>query len=113
MTASTARTSEELIKDRPGVRVSGRLLWHWRFMPKIFICYRRTDTAGYAGRVYDGLVHAFGQHSVFMDVDTLKPGIDFVEALENVLNSCDVVVALIGTRWPAITRWRRLRTPRA
>ena len=35
---------------------------------------------------------------VFIDVD-LDPGIDFVEAIETSVGSCDVLIALIGKRW--------------
>ena len=38
-------------------------------MPKIFISYRRDDSAGHAGRLYDRLEGHFGQGQVFMDVD--------------------------------------------
>jgi hypothetical protein len=40
----------------------------------IFICYRRNDSAPWAGRVYDSLVREWGEDLVFMDVDTIAPG---------------------------------------
>ena len=66
---------------------------------RIFISYRRADSAGYAGRIYDRLTAHFGEDAVFMDVDTIEAGIDFVEVLQNAVQSCDVLVALIGRRW--------------
>jgi hypothetical protein len=66
---------------------------------RIFISYRRTDSAGYAGRIYDRLTAHFGEDAVFMDVDTIEAGLDFVEVLQNAVQSCDVLVALIGRRW--------------
>ncbi|HYN06980.1 MAG TPA: toll/interleukin-1 receptor domain-containing protein [Vicinamibacterales bacterium] len=72
-------------------------------MPRIFISYRREDTAGYAGRVYDGLQRRFGPENVFMDVDSLRPGDDFVEAIGRTLDQCDVMLAIIGPRWLAVT----------
>jgi hypothetical protein len=39
----------------------------------------RDDTTAYAGRLYDRLSSQFGAANVFMDVDTLRPGVDFVE----------------------------------
>ncbi len=66
---------------------------------RIFISYRRTDSAGYAGRIYDRLTAHFGVDAVFMDVDTIEAGVDFVEVLQNAVQSCDVLVALIGRRW--------------
>ncbi len=44
-------------------------------MPKIFISYRRDDSGGRAGRLYDHLIAHFGQGQVFMDVDTIRPGL--------------------------------------
>ena len=69
---------------------------------RIFISYRRTDSAGYAGRIYDRLTAHFGEDAVFMDVDTIEAGVDFVHVLQNAVQSCDVLVALIGQRWLTI-----------
>ena len=41
----------------------------------------------------------FGEDAVFMDVDTIEAGVDFVEVLQNAVQSCDVLVALIGRSW--------------
>ena len=45
----------------------------------ILISYRREDSIAYAGRLYDRLQAQFGKQQVFMDIDTLKPGEDFVD----------------------------------
>lgn len=66
---------------------------------RIFISYRRADSAGYAGRIYDRLMAHFGKDAVFMDVDTIEAGLDFVVVLQNAVQSCDVLVALIGRQW--------------
>ncbi len=68
---------------------------------RIFINYRRDDTAGHAGRLYDSLVEEFGDGSVFMDIDTIDPGEDFVEVIHEGVGSCDVVLSLIGRGWLA------------
>ena len=70
---------------------------------RIFISYRRADSAGYAGRLYDRLAAHFGKESIFMDVDTIQAGLDFVDVLENAVQSCDVLVALMGRQWLNIT----------
>ncbi len=57
-------------------------------MPKIFISYRRNDSAPSAGRIYDRLEGRFGQGQVFMDVDTIRPGLDFVEVVQQAVGSC-------------------------
>jgi hypothetical protein len=79
-------------------------------VPKIFLSYRREDSAGHAGRLYDHLARQFGETNVFMDVDALEPGIDFVATLEKTLAECDVLLAIIGPRWVSITD--RAGTPR-
>src|SRR5882724_5887907 len=38
-----------------------------------------------------------------MDIDTIEPGLDFVEVIEQAVSSCDVLVALIGRQWLTIT----------
>ncbi len=68
-------------------------------MASIFICYRRHDTSGYAGRLHDGLVPVFGRDNVFMDIDTLQPGVDFTEEIRRTLARTDVVLVLIGQHW--------------
>lgn len=68
-------------------------------MPKIFLSYRRDDSAGYAGRVAERLFQAFGHASVFRDVDDIKPGVDFTEEIGRAVGNCDVLIALIGPRW--------------
>jgi len=66
---------------------------------KIFISYRRDDSSGYAGRLFDYLAARFGKENVFMDVDTIKPGEDFRRAIEKAVGSCEVVIVMIGRQW--------------
>jgi len=68
-------------------------------MPAIFISYRRDDTQGEAGRLYDHLVQAFGQDSVFMDVTGIELGCDFRQAIHDQISTCDILLALIGKDW--------------
>ncbi|HYY24357.1 MAG TPA: toll/interleukin-1 receptor domain-containing protein [Candidatus Udaeobacter sp.] len=63
----------------------------------IFISYRRADSAGQAGRLFDHLNSQFG--SVFLDVDSIKAGSNFELAIRETLTSCGVVILLIGKRW--------------
>jgi TIR domain len=54
----------------------------------VFISYRREDSRGSAGRIYDRLARRLGRDAVFFDVDNIPPGMDFVEVLtERVLCS--------------------------
>jgi hypothetical protein len=64
-----------------------------------FISYRRDDTAGYAGRLHEALEQRLGRGRVFRDVDTLRPGEDFVRAIADRLRHSRVFVALIGREW--------------
>jgi hypothetical protein len=65
---------------------------------KIFISYRRRETAGHAGRLYDDLVEHFGADRVFMDL-TMEPGVDFAETIDDAVGGCGALVALIGDQW--------------
>jgi hypothetical protein len=66
---------------------------------KIFINYRRDDSAGTAGRLRDRLADAFGPTNLFMDVDNIPAGIDFVTHLSTQLAICDAFLAVIGPNW--------------
>jgi TIR domain len=69
----------------------------------IFVSYRRGDTAGYAGRLTDRLDEHFGEQRVFHDVDSIKPGLDFVEAIQKAIGSSEVLLAVIGRNWATAT----------
>ncbi len=81
---------------------------------RIFISYRRQETAWPAGRLYDVLVKHFAAEQVFKDVDNIEPGDDFVERITAAVASCDVLLALIGPQWLTMTDEngdRRLHNP--
>jgi hypothetical protein len=84
-------------------------------MPGVFISYRRDDTAGYAGRLYDALTADFGKEHVFIDIDSIGAGQNFADVIEQQIASCSVVIVLIGKGWLASTdehAARRLDNPR-
>jgi hypothetical protein len=68
---------------------------------RIFISYRRRETAGHAGRLYDKLTEHFGADRVFMDL-TMEPGVDFAETINEAVGECGALVALIGDQWLTI-----------
>src|SRR5688572_22561856 len=72
-------------------------------MRGVFISYRRDDTAGHAGRLYDHLKRAFGPDGVFMDLDDIRRGDTFSEVLTTKLRESDVLIALVGRRWFSLT----------
>ncbi len=65
----------------------------------IFINYRRRDAAGTTGRLYDHLENSFHPDDLFMDVEDIAPGRDFVKMLETEVQRCDVFLAVIGPNW--------------
>jgi len=66
---------------------------------RIFISYRRHDSADITGRIYDRLVQRFGKDQVFKDVDSIPLGVDFRDHLGNVVGRCNLVLAVIGDQW--------------
>jgi TonB family protein len=70
---------------------------------KLFINYRREDTAPYAGRLYDRLTAHFGEDQVFIDIDQIDPGEDFVEVINRKVSACDIAIVSIGPRWLSAT----------
>lgn len=71
-------------------------------MGGVFISYRRTDSDVAAGRLADDLTEILGPGRVFRDIDSLEAGENFPRALERALDSCTVVIALIGPRWSTV-----------
>jgi hypothetical protein len=72
----------------------------WRSaLRSIFINYRRNDSEGEAGRLFDDLVSHFSDESVFMDVAAIEPGRDFRKAIDQSIANCDALLALIGLEW--------------
>lgn len=80
---------------------------------QIFISYRREDTAGRAGRLFDALVGRFGARNVFQDVTAIAPGADFDREITAAIDRCDVALVTIGIDWATITgpSGRRLDDP--
>jgi hypothetical protein len=66
---------------------------------KIFINYRRGDDPGNTGRLFDRLQEAFQPEQLFIDVDSIAPGLDFVRVLEEQVGQCDALLAVIGKGW--------------
>jgi hypothetical protein len=80
-------------------------------MAHIFLSYRRDDSAGFAGRLADAIEAKFGDGSVFRDVDDIRPGEDFIHAIESHLQQVGVVLVMIGPRWLDADGRRRLDDP--
>ncbi|MGE5261695.1 MAG: TIR domain-containing protein [Actinomycetota bacterium] len=69
----------------------------------IFINYRRDDDAGFTQALYSRLEQAFSPERLFMDIDNIAPGLDFVQVLNDEVARCDVVIAVVGKNWLSVT----------
>lgn len=70
-----------------------------RTPPGIFISYRRSDSGGYAGRLWDELAARYGERTVFWDIDTVAPGSALAERIESALAGCAAILVLVGPEW--------------
>lgn len=81
---------------------------------RIFISYRRQDSAAYAGRIGDRLVRRYGKPNIFVDVDRILPGQDFREVINASVAAADILLVMIGPSWLQVTErdgTRRLDNP--
>jgi TIR domain len=67
--------------------------------PKLFLSYRREDSAGYARSLYGALAQDFGADNVFFDVNSIGAGERFEAELRKALSQSAVFVAIIGQHW--------------
>jgi subtilisin family serine protease len=65
----------------------------------IFLSYRREDTAPYARSLQLQLSQRFPDVQVFIDLDSIEAGLDFAQVITEAVDSCAVLVALIGRQW--------------
>jgi hypothetical protein len=72
-------------------------------MPGVFISYRRDDSGGYAGRLFDVLAGRFGPEQTFMDLDDIQGGDDFTAVIGEKVSQCSALLAVIGDRWLTLT----------
>jgi hypothetical protein len=68
---------------------------------RIFVCYRREDSAPWAGRLHDALAERFGAGNIFQDVEAVRAGESFVEAMDAAVAKADAMLVVIGPRWAA------------
>lgn len=68
-------------------------------MPGIFISYRREDGGGWANHLARDLRDSFGAERVFMDIDRIEAGVDFVHEITQAIVASDVLLAMIGPHW--------------
>ena len=68
-------------------------------MAKIAISYRRSDSQDITGRIFDRLSQQYGRDTVFRDIDSIQPGIDFRTQIADALTATDVLLVIVGPRW--------------
>lgn len=69
---------------------------------RVFLSYRREETKHAAGRLADRIAERFTSSQVFVDVDSIPPGVDFSEVTQEAISRCDVLLALVGPRWTTL-----------
>ena len=65
----------------------------------IILSYRREDSAGVTGRIFDRLTQEFGTDRVFMDIDSMPAGVDFHDHLQEILADCGALLVVVGKSW--------------
>ena len=83
--------------ELPELRLPGRKL-----DAGVFISYRREDSAGYTGRIFDYLTDHFHRDQIFIDVESIAAGEKFGEVLHRELANSVAVIVIIGPRWAKI-----------
>ena len=76
---------------------------------RIFLSYRRDDSADAAGRLRDMLVDAYGSKRVFQDIKSVPLGTDFVDHVAGQISRCSAVIVMIGKQWLKVKDKRRRR----
>lgn len=70
-------------------------------MAKIFISYRREDSKHAVGRLHAALKSHVKdpKRDIFIDIDNIPRGVDFVDYLDGQVAKCDIMLAVIGPTW--------------
>ena len=68
----------------------------------IFISYRQADSRHATGRLYEHLAKNFHHSRLFMDIDSVEPGVDFLRVIDERISHCRVLLAVIGPNWSTV-----------
>lgn len=66
---------------------------------KVFLSYRRSDSAEAAGRIYNALATELGKRHIFQDVNDIPLGADFQRVIAGAIRACAVQLIVIGPHW--------------
>jgi TIR domain/GYF domain 2 len=75
----------------------------------VFVSYRRDDSAAWAGRIYERLAQDLDKRRIFMDVDNIAPGHDFIDVLDEKVADSDIFLCVIGPNWVTASNQRGIR----
>jgi hypothetical protein len=70
---------------------------------RVFVSYRREDSADTTDRLVDALNQQFGAENVFLDVDSIGVGTDFIRVASDWITRSDAMLVVIGKRWLAVS----------
>lgn len=68
-------------------------------MSKVFISYRRAESEYVVGRIYEDLCRTYSENNIFKDVESIPLGVDFRDEISRIINSCDILLVIIGPDW--------------
>ena len=66
---------------------------------RVFISYRRQDSAAWASRLFDALSSRYGPREIFLDAANISVGLDWRHYIEDAIAKSDAVLAVIGPHW--------------
>ena len=98
----TTQPGRQVPTSGPSVRSAGHLP-RGHVPAAIFLSYRREDSSGYTGRIFDHLARHFDAGQVFMDIDSIDPGVDFTEVVDRAVSRSAAIVAVMGRSWLSAT----------
>jgi hypothetical protein len=94
-----------LVEQKGRPTLESVLLHRRRKIPiSVFISYRREDTAAYTGRLYDSLSGHFDTGRLFMDLNDIPGGADFMGTITSAIDSADALIVVIGPKWLTIAK---------
>jgi hypothetical protein len=65
----------------------------------VFISYRRLEASYSAGWLHDYFSSRLGHDRVFLDIDAIRPGVEFWSVIRAAIADAKVMLVLIGPRW--------------
>src|SRR5262249_19690049 len=68
-------------------------------LQRVLISYRREDSQGITGRIFDRLVAHYGREAIFWDVDSVPLGVDFREYIADILDHSEIILVVVGDHW--------------